>query len=223
MRAHDVITAVIFDLDGTLVESAADLQAAANAMLAERGAPPIDLATITSFIGQGIDVLVAHCLRFHQVDPGELAASIARFKSIYDAQGFALTRPFPGVIDALRDLKGRGLRLGVCTNKDTVPARAILKTCGIDDLFEGVLGGDALPVRKPDPNALLATARACGAEAGAFLYVGDSEVDAETARRASAPFLLFTEGYRKSPIADLQPSASFSDFAALGNIVAGFQ
>lgn len=218
-----MIKAIIFDLDGTLVESAADLQAAANGMLAELGKPPIDIATITSFIGHGIEPLVAKCLKLHAIGDTALADSVERFKQIYQSQGYAQSRLFPGVARALTQLTRQGYQLGLCTNKDEGPARAILLNLGIADHFVVVVGGDTLAFRKPDPETLLGAARGCGADADEFLYVGDSEVDAETAHRAGAPFLLFTEGYRKAPIDALGARICFSDYDSLASIVESLQ
>jgi phosphoglycolate phosphatase len=216
-----LIKAVIFDLDGTLVESAADLQAAASTLLEELGGAPIDLATIKSFIGNGIDTLVQKCLEERGIAPNAPGVALARFKEIYAAQGYAHARLFPGVAQALNRLAERGYRLGVCTNKDEEPARVILAKLGIAALFDGVIGGDTLKVRKPDPAALIAAANECGVVRDEIVFVGDSEIDAETSRRTGAPFLLFTEGYRKLSISELEPEAYFSNFEQLAGLVDG--
>ncbi len=110
--------------------------------------------------------------------------------------------------------------MGICTNKPEGPARHVLADLGLAPFFATVVGGDRLPVVKPDPAPL----RLCAAEMGAarFVFVGDSEVDAETARAAGVPFLLYTEGYRKGPVESLPHAAAFGAFADLHGLVARF-
>ena len=124
------------------------------------------------------------------------------------------------VIAALEALQAQGHVLGLCTNKPLAPTHAVLDHLNLSRFFGAVVGGDSLPVRQPDPAPLQATLAALGANPHKTLYVGDSEVDAETAQRAGLPFLLFTEGYRKTPVEDLPHRAAFRDFADLAGLVA---
>ena len=213
------MTPVVFDLDGTLIDSAPDLHAAAQTMLAEAGLPPVTLPQVQGFIGNGVPVLVARVLAAvgGPADPEAAAALTARFLAHYMAAPTALTRPYPGVPAALAALAAAGHPLAVCTNKPAAPARAILAAFGLDAWISEVIGGDSLPLRKPDPAPLQAAFALLG---GSGVYVGDSEVDAATAQAAGAPFLLFTEGYRKTPLAELPHRAAFADFARLPALVA---
>jgi phosphoglycolate phosphatase len=213
--------AILFDLDGTLIDGIEDIEAAANFMLAEHGLPAIDRTTIQSFVGNGMDVLVARCHAFHGVTLPDLGPRIRLFKAIYQAQGHKRTRLYPGAAAALKTLTGAGYRLAVCTNKDEGASRSILEEMGIAPFFDAVVGGDTLSVNKPDPRMLVAAAAGCSAIPTQVLYIGDSEVDAELCRRACVPFLLFTEGYRKSPPEALDPTALFSDFTDLPAIIDG--
>lgn len=211
--------ALIFDLDGTLIHSAPDIHAVANAILAEHGKAPLDLATVTGFIGKGVPWLV-HCLvRETGLDPALEPAIVEEFEARYDA-AVNLTNPYPGVPEALEALKAAGHRLAVCTNKPISPARAVLEHVGLLDLFDHVQGGDMLPVKKPDPAPLHAVMEALGADTGSTLYIGDSETDAETAHRAQLPFLIYTEGYRKTPISALPHDVAFSDWSELPGLIA---
>ncbi|MDT8855575.1 phosphoglycolate phosphatase [Paracoccaceae bacterium Fryx2] len=210
---------VIFDLDGTLIDSAPDIHAASNRVLAEEGFAALTLPQVRSFIGKGVPHLVQRLLEASGEDPAgpRYAPMVASFTAGYeDAVG--LTLVYPGVRQALAELAGAGHRLGVCTNKPLAPTRAVLRHLGMLDSFGAVFGGDSLAQRKPDPAPLHATLAALGG--GPAVYVGDSEVDAETAVNARLPFALYTEGYRKTPVADLPHQAAFSHFDDLPAIVA---
>lgn len=209
---------VIFDLDGTLIESAPDLQAAANAMLHHHGLGALDLATVTGFIGNGIPRLVERCFSHHGVSPDDMTAEIARFKACYDAEGHRRTHLMPGAEQALRRLAAAGHVMGICTNKDADAARDVLSRLAVDGLFAVVVGGDSGLGKKPTAAPLAAAVESCGG--GAAVYVGDSETDAATAQAAGLPFLLFTEGYRKGPVEGMQAAAAFARFEDLPGLVA---
>jgi phosphoglycolate phosphatase len=203
---------IVFDLDGTLIDSAPDLRGIANALLAEEGRPPVSLAEVHGFIGHGAPTFVARLCAARALPPERQAPLLAAFKARY-LTAHALTTVYPGVAAALQRLQEAGHRLGICTNKPLAATRAVLAHCGLEAPFTAVIGGDSLPVHKPDPAPLEAAFAALGS--GPRLYVGDSEVDAATAAAAGVPFVLFTEGYRHSPAAALRPARAFSDWAAM--------
>ena len=202
--------AVIFDLDGTLIHSAPDLHAAANVMLAGLGRPALTLEQVTGFIGNGVPVLVERCIA--ATGGGSEPMALSRFSDAYDAAPTALTRAYPGVVGMLEHLAAAGARMAICTNKPEGPTRRILSDLGLERYFEAIVGGDSLPVRKPDPAPLLHAIEALGAELSETLYIGDSETDAETARRARCAFWLFTQGYRHRPAMDLPADRRFDTF-----------
>ena len=212
---------VIFDLDGTLIDSAPAICAMSNAVLADFGFAPLTQPQVRSFVGKGVPNLVRQLLIASDKDPdGPLfekveTALVARYET--DVEGNV---PYPGVPEALSALAEFGCRLAVCTNKPYRPAEAALRHVGLWDHFELVIGGDSLPTRKPDPAMLHHTHEKLGR--GHMIYVGDSEVDAETAANAGAPFALYTEGYRNTPVTELPHHVAFSDFAMLPGIVRGF-
>lgn len=208
---------IVFDLDGTLIDSAPDIRAAVNRMLAGEGLEPLDLATITSFIGNGLPHLVKLVIDARGLDMARHDALTATVLDHYNAGNGELTTLYPHVRAVLESLHRDGHPIGLCTNKPVAPTRDILDHFGLTDLFSVIIGGDSLPQRKPHPAPLLAAFEALG---GPGIYVGDSEVDAETAQRAGMPIALFTEGYRKTPVADLPHTWSFSDFADLSAIIA---
>jgi phosphoglycolate phosphatase len=209
---------IVFDLDGTLVDSAPDIRAALNGVLVSEGLAPLDLPTVTGFIGNGVPVLIARAIAHVGADPDHQPAWEARFLAGYDRHD--LTRPFEAVDGALRALAAAGHPLGICTNKPEGPARGVLAAFGWSDLFATVIGGDTLARRKPDPSPLLSAVAALGG--GPALFVGDSEVDAATALAAGVPFGLFTRGYRKTPPEQIAALVRFDDFAALPALVEGF-
>jgi len=211
---------VIFDLDGTLIDSAPDLRAAANLMLAEHGLAPLDLATVIGFIGNGIPRLVERCFTHHGAALNDPAAEIARFKAFYDAEGHRRTVFMSGVEAALHQLADAGFALGICTNKDADAALAVLARLGAERLFAAVVGGDSGLGKKPEAAPLLAAVAQCGG--GDAIYVGDSETDAATASAAGLPYLLYTEGYRKGPLEAMIHASAFRDFAELPALVAAY-
>ncbi|MGD9667445.1 MAG: phosphoglycolate phosphatase [Hyphomicrobiaceae bacterium] len=211
------VRAIVFDLDGTLIDSAPDIHAAANRLMAELALPVFDLTTITSYIGNGIPKLVERCLAAAG-DAGrkvDLHHAITRFKAFYAEEPALRTRTYPGVVEALEAFSVAGCRLGVVTNKAEDLSRAALADLGLARHFEVVIGGDTLETKKPDPEGLLLAVGRLGGSHVDALYVGDSEVDAETAARAGLRFALFTEGYRKSPVGALPHWHAFDDMREL--------
>ncbi len=209
--------AVIFDLDGTLVDSAPDLHAAANVLLGEMGAAPLTLTQVHGFVGAGVPKLVERCLAASDLPAkgNKFADAVARFTQVYGAAPANLTRPNPGVEAALGALSARGLLLGVCTNKPEDLTRQVLSGLGLDRHIRAAVGGDTLDVMKPDPKMLAHTAGLLGAGLDEILFVGDSEIDAETAANADVPFALYSGGYRKRPLDTFEDTFVFHDFAAL--------
>ncbi|WP_151720263.1 phosphoglycolate phosphatase [Gemmobacter serpentinus] len=211
--------AVIFDLDGTLIDSVPDIHASANRVFAAHG-QTFTPDEVRGFVGRGAPNLLARLAESRGLPSGGAFqdALLADFLTVYEtAQD--LTRLYPGVQQALADLEASGARLAICTNKPLGPTRAVLRHFGLDAVFPVVIGGDSLAVKKPDPAPLMAALDQLGG--GPAVFVGDSEVDAETAQAARLPFLLYTEGYRKTPISALPHDVAFDDFAQLPRLVAG--
>lgn len=208
---------IIFDLDGTLIDSAPDINAAANAALAAEGLAPVTQEQSISFIGNGAAAFVRRLelASAGDCDPERLQRLHERFVSFYETT-HSLTRAYPGVEDVLVALRTTGWKIGICTNKPIGPARKALAHMGWTNLFDTVIGAGMLPVMKPDPAPLFAVIEGLGG--GASVYVGDSEVDAATAQAAHVPFALFTRGYRKSPVAEIPHDRAFDDFHALPEI-----
>lgn len=210
--------AVIFDLDGTLIDSAPDIHAAANRLMAQHGFAAFTPDETRSFIGSGVPHFITCCLtaRGRAGDGALRARLIEEFIADYET-AVTLTQVYPGVMAALDGLAAASLALGLCTNKPKGPALSVLSHLGLDGYFPVIIGGDSLTVRKPDPAPLQATVAALGARD--VVFVGDSEVDAETAARAGLPFVLYTEGYRKGPIERIPHDRAFADFAQLPGLI----
>lgn len=206
--------AVVFDLDGTLIDSAPDLHAAAEAMLAETGLPPVTLAQTRAFIGNGVPKLVERIMAATGAAPGRHGEMVAVFLRHYNAAPARLTVLYPGVMAALDRLAAEGHVLGLCTNKPEAATRIILDAFDLSRRLGAVVCGDTLPVRKPDPAPLRLAFDQLGTSVGLAggLYVGDSEVDSETAAALGLPFALYSQGYRKKAVEEIPHRFVFDHF-----------
>lgn len=211
---------IVFDLDGTLIDSAPDIHACVNTVLKLNGVEALSLERVRSFVGGGVEVLWTKIVAATGIDPIHRRDLMASFMSRYH-DATRLTRLFPGVTEALGVLADRGHPLGLCTNKPLAPTRAVLDHFGISQIFQAVIAGDTQPEKKPDPAPLRAALVALGADPTTpkALYVGDSEFDASCAAAVPVPFLIYSRGYRLTPIERLPHRAAFSDFADLPRLI----
>ncbi len=200
---------VVFDLDGTLIDSLPDIAAAANALLADHGLAPLPQSQIGSFVGMGERVFLDRLIAATDLDVAQYDALMVEFITHYKSST-GLTTVFPGVMEVIGALKAEGYKLGICTNKPGVPLAAVLDALDLAKWFDVIIAGDTLPVRKPDPAPLRLAFERMGATQG--VYVGDSDVDAETAQRAGVPFAFFTEGIRTKPIDAIPHDRAFDRF-----------
>jgi phosphoglycolate phosphatase len=191
---------VVFDLDGTLIDSQRDLADATNALIEELGAAPLPDAAIAAMVGEGAAVLVRRALTAAGLDPDRPGA-LRRFLQHYDARLTVHTRPYPGIPEALADLHAAGRTLAVLTNKPGDATAKILERLELAPAFFSVVGGDSPAGRKPEPAGLLQIVERAGATTAATVLVGDSRVDLETARRAGTRICLarYGFGYRFDP------------------------
>ncbi|HEY0339363.1 MAG TPA: phosphoglycolate phosphatase [Steroidobacteraceae bacterium] len=210
---------VVFDLDGTLIDSAPDMHRSVNLMLADLGCPPLTLPEIRTMVGDGASALIARALAARQCVTADPGKALEEFLRHYEAEPTAFTRMFPGVPETLERLQAFGLTLAICTNKPTRLTELILKRLGIEHFFVRVVAGDTLPYRKPDPRALLEVMNSFGTPPAATLMVGDSEVDAATANAANVPFILMTYGYHRGPIDGIASIATLDHFGELATLL----
>ncbi len=211
------IRSIIFDLDGTLVHSAPDLHAAVNVVLAGLGREPLELHRVISFIGNGVEKLVERSLAATgEVNADLLVSSLSRFRRNYKKNMTRLTRPYPGVVECLGRLRSEGAKLGVCTNKPTEPARAICDQLGLAQYIDVIVGAERGKPKKPDAAPLLSCVSALGGSKSKVMYVGDSEIDYQTALNAYIPFRLYLGGYLRTALPDLGPSDRFDDWHECG-------
>ena len=193
----------VFDLDGTLVDSAPDLHAALDRLMAARGLVPFTRAEVTAMIGDGAKVMVERALaaRGRAFDQ----PALDQFLADYGAAAAVETRPFPGIPEALDALAGAGWRLAVCTNKPEAPARDLLAALGLAHRFAALGGGDSFPTRKPDPAHLRATIAAAGGAGDGVVMIGDHHNDIRAARGAGIPGLFVSWGYGPPAMAEGAP------------------
>ena len=192
--------AVLVDLDGTLLDTVADLAAAVNRMLGELGREALAEPVVASYVGRGADVLVHRALGGGldaRVDAALHARGAAAFARHYAIENGRHARPYPGVREGLDAMRAMGLRLACVTNKPQAFAEPLLGRCGMRADFELVLGGDALPRRKPDPLPMLHAAGALGAAPHEAVAIGDSVNDALAARAAGMAVLAVPYGYNE--------------------------
>lgn len=211
---------IVFDLDGTLIDSAPDIHACVNEVLGWHGTRLLTLDQVRSFIGGGVDVLWQKIIAAQELQDDRKPDYIAAFMTCYQ-DATQLTRLFPNVVQVLETLADRGHPLGICTNKPLAVTQAILEHFGVAQMFGCVIGGDSVPERKPHPAPLRAALQGLGADPTQpkAIYVGDSEFDAACAAAVPVPFLVYTRGYRQTPADELPHLAAFDDFAALPGLV----
>lgn len=204
-KIRERFDAVIFDLDGTLVDTAPDILAHLNEMLAELGRPGLALDDVRPMIGDGVRNLMIRGLDASGGVPDDLDIETLfhRYLERYAAEPVRSSQPYPGMVDALEALSRHGIRMGVCTNKPQVPTDRLLARLDLDRHFGAAIGGDALPIRKPDPAHLQAVLDQIGGDPVRAALIGDSDTDLKTARAAGIPCILVSFGYTQIPARDL--------------------
>lgn len=210
---------VAFDLDGTLIDSAGGIRRALNLLLRDLDLEPLTLDEVRARVGDGAAHLLqrAYALRDH-TSP-DIATDVRRFLAHYSTDPVAHTQLYPGVAETLRELQGRGITLAVCTNKSLQISEAIIAQLGIAHCFAAVFGGDSRPYRKPDPRILQDLLQQFSIRPERAVLVGDSEVDAATARAAGVPFILVTFGYHRGGLDGIPRDHAVDRFSELSTLL----
>ena len=217
---------VIYDLDGTLIDSAKDMQVAVSRVLADHGLPPVSEDDVRIFMGQGSKVTMAKAFGKYgkSLDDQALSAVTREFVRYYEADPVSHTIAFDGVAEVVARFDRMGLKQGVCTNKFERPSRIILSALKLMPPIVDVAGADTFTVRKPDPGHILQLIDRIGGHRDRAVMIGDSIHDVEAAHGAGLPAVLVSWGYTARPASELGAEAVIERFAnlpdALGQIAA---
>jgi phosphoglycolate phosphatase len=208
---------VVFDLDGTLVDTAPDLINALNFILDREGLPPVPLHAARNMIGAGARKLIERGLELEgrSMSVEDVTRLTGDFIDYYAAHIADASRPFEGLESALDDLSARGYRFAVCTNKLEWLSKRLLDQLGLSSRFDAICGADTFGVAKPDPAILRQTVARAGGQVASAIMVGDAGPDIGVARRAGVPVIGVEFGYTDVPIADLKPDRLIGHFRDL--------
>ncbi len=213
---------IVFDLDGTLVDTAPDLVDTLNVIFAREGFAPLAYKVARNFVGGGARVMIARGLNAqgHVLSPDRLEQLFKNFIAHYSEHLTDRSLPFPGLTDALDLLAARGCRFAVCTNKLEALSIRLLGKLGLADRFVAICGEDTFGMQKPDPEILRRTINAASGTLETTLMIGDSITDIRTARAARVPIIAVDFGYNERPIAEFGPNRIISHFSELPASVA---
>jgi phosphoglycolate phosphatase len=212
---------LVFDLDGTLVDTAPDLIAALNFVLDREGMPPLPLHRARNMIGAGARKMLERGIEVdgRAVSPGDLDRLTKDFIAYYADHIADASRPFDGLEAVLDDLQGQGFQFAVCTNKLEWLSKRLLDQLGMTSRFAAICGADTFGVAKPDPIILQQTLARAGGELSSAIMVGDAGPDVGVARRAGIPVIGVEFGYTEVPIAELKPDRLIGHFRDLPEAV----
>ena len=213
---------IVFDLDGTLVDTAPDLIDTLNVVFAREGLPPVAYATARDLIGGGARMMIARGIEAEgrALAAGDLERLFAEFIAYYADHIADRSRPFPGVTEALDALAGQGYRFAVCTNKLERLSLLLLQKLGLAERFAAICGQDTFGVQKPDPAVFRRTVAAAGGETQRAIMIGDSLTDIRTARAAEVPIIAVDFGYSERPVSDFAPDRVIGHFSQLPATIA---
>jgi phosphoglycolate phosphatase len=215
---------IVFDLDGTLVDTAPDLIDTLNVIFEREEMPPVPYDIARNLIGGGARAMIARGIEAEGrvLTPDKLERMFAEFIAHYSAHIADRSRPFPGLVEALDVLASRGCRLAVCTNKLESLSRLLLGKLDLTDRFAAICGQDTFGIQKPDPDVLRRTIAAAGGTAQNAIMIGDSLTDVRTARAASIPIIAVEFGYSEKPVAEYAPDRLISHYAQLPAAIDAF-
>ena len=213
---------IVFDLDGTLIDTAPDLVDTLNVMFVREGLPQVPYETARNLIGGGARAMIARGIEQEGrvVSPAKIEQMFADFIAHYSEHVADRSRPFPGLIEALDVLNAAGCRFAVCTNKLERLSILLLNELKLADRFAAICGQDTFGMQKPDPEVLRRTVAAAGGDLGQAIMVGDSLTDIRTARAAGVPVIAVDFGYSERPVAEYTPDRVIGHFSQLPAAIA---
>ena len=206
---------LVLDLDGTLVDSLPDLLAVLNQVLADFGVPELTAVEAKPMVGDGTAKLVERALAARAVTPDQMRPAVSRFLTLYEARPARLSRPYPGVAEALAELAGSGWHFALCTNKPERATRVMLSELDLDRFFRAIITGDSLPQKKPDPAPMRAALAALEVSPRHAIAVGDHANDLRAARGAGLRAIFARYGYGTLTPDLPRPAGVISAFAEL--------
>jgi|SRR5688572_5732508 phosphoglycolate phosphatase len=208
---------LVFDLDGTLVDTAPDLVASTNHVLDHLGLPRVDEQSLRPFVGHGARHMIERAVgpAVEAMTPAQHEALLARYLDYYGAHIAVGSRPFDGLVPLLEKLKAQGVKLAVCTNKMEHMSRLLLDELDLSRFFVALAGRDTLRNAKPHPEALLGTISMAGGDKTRAIMIGDSGVDVATAKAAGIPVIGVSFGYTETPVREYSPDAVIDHFSEL--------
>ncbi len=208
---------LVFDLDGTLIDTAPDLVDTLNVVFAREGLPPVPYETARNLIGGGARMMIVRGIEAEgrTLAPAEIERLFKDFIAHYSEHIADRSRPFPELIDALDELAAEGYRFAVCTNKLEYLSVLLLKQLGLAHRFAAICGPDSFGVQKPDPEVLRRTVAAAGGTLRSAIMIGDSLIDIRAAHAAGIPVIAVDFGYTEHPVSELGPDRIISRFAQL--------
>jgi phosphoglycolate phosphatase len=213
--------ALVFDLDGTLVDTAPDLMHATNHVLTSLGRRPITMDEVRAFVGHGARALIARGCEAtgEPVAPRALEALYQKFLLYYSSNIAVASAPFPGLVALLQQCQAAGIAMGVCTNKLEGLSAQLLDALDMTSYFAAIVGSDTLGISKPDPAPYFETLRRLGAREAPSIMIGDSETDIKTARAAGVPVITVSFGYTAKPVHLFSPDHVVDHFAEMWPLI----
>jgi|TARA_B100001142_G_C14282517_1_gene635513 phosphoglycolate phosphatase len=207
---------IVFDLDGTLINSAPDLCYALNQTLSEINIPEITLQEVMGYLGDGaLELIKRGITKYSNIKNFDTELLRLRFLEIYDNCLLNKTDFYPNVLQTLKDLKKMDFTLAICTNKPELLAKRIINGLNGSSFFDIITGGDTYEFRKPDPRHLINTILETGKKVEAAIMIGDSDNDINCAKKANIPSIAVNFGYSKVPVESLNPDLVMSDYINL--------
>lgn len=213
---------LVFDLDGTLVDTAPDLVASTNHVLDYLGLPQVDELSLRPFVGHGAKHMIVRAVgpAAEKMTEAQHEALLKRYLDFYGDHIADASRPFEGIVPLLEKFQAQGVKLAICTNKIERMSKLLLDALDLSRFFVAVAGRDTLGAAKPDPNALLGTIALAGGDKSRAIMIGDTAVDIETARAAEVPVIGVSFGYTETPVRAYAPDAVIDHFSELERAIA---